>query len=161
MPKENQHPFFVYGTLLPNQPNFSLWGDALSQMEPATLHGGLLYDMGFYPMLVAAHEKNAVHGRIVQIHSSKYEAVRQRLDALEGYDPTNPNRMGYRRQAVEVVLQDGRFQTAWAYMGQAKLVTHKPVIQNGDWAAHAAQNQPNLEEWWQEIFTVAHLHGRG
>ena len=26
-------PFFVYGTLLPDQPNFRLWGDSISRME--------------------------------------------------------------------------------------------------------------------------------
>jgi gamma-glutamylcyclotransferase (GGCT)/AIG2-like uncharacterized protein YtfP len=50
-------PFFVYGTLLPGQPNYPLWAAAIRSEQPATLPNGRLYDMaqlglGHYPLLV-------------------------------------------------------------------------------------------------------------
>ena len=47
-----QLPFFVYGTLLPGQPNDDLWGDGIAQVETAVLDDSHIYDMGYYPMLV-------------------------------------------------------------------------------------------------------------
>ncbi|GJM42583.1 MAG: hypothetical protein DHS20C20_28650 [Ardenticatenaceae bacterium] len=161
MSKNLIHAFFVYGTLLPKQPNFSLWKSDISHMMPATLNGGLLYDMGYYPMLVAAKESHLVHGMVMTVHSDKYALVLQRLDGLEGYDPNQPNQTGYRRRLVKVVLQNGRFQPAWAYLGQSALVTNKQMIESGDWATYAAQTQPKLHEWWKTIDTVANLHEKG
>lgn len=158
MPNEQQLPFFVYGTLLPDQPNFTLWGQEIAQMTPAKFLGGKLYDMGYYPMLVATQTADTVQGMVITPHAAKYEAVQQRLDALEGYDPNKPELSGYRRRAVDVILANGRSQTAWAYLGQPELVTNKPMVADGDWAAHAVQNQPFLQEWWKAIDTVAGLH---
>ncbi len=46
-------PFFVYGTLLPGQPNDELWADSIIKIEAAFLDNSHIYDMGYYPMLVA------------------------------------------------------------------------------------------------------------
>lgn len=158
MPNEPQLPFFVYGTLLPDQPNFSLWGTDIAQMAAATLHGGKLYDMGYYPMLVSAEVVNIVSGMVITPKAAAYASVRQRLDMLEGFDPAEPDKTGYQRRAVEVQLVNGRSQTAWVYQGQPALVVGKAALKNGDWAAYAAQNQPTLKEWWDAIQTVAGLH---
>lgn len=158
MMQEGQRPFFVYGTLLPDQPNFVLWGKAITAMEPATFHGGQLYDMGFYPMLVPTGAETAVTGQLITVTPNQYDAVLQRLDALEGYDPAQPDSAEYQRQAVQVVVANGRTQTAWIYLGKTELVTHKPVIPNGDWATYAAQNQPDLQDWWEASDTVTGLH---
>ncbi len=157
--EETKHlPFFVYGTLLPNQPNFFLWDSDITAMEPATFTGGRLFDMGYYPMLVTAVSSETVQGMVITVDPAQYEAVMQRLDELEGYDPKQPKKKGYRRQVIEVVLPDGRSQQAWVYLGDAALVQDKPIVANGDWAAYAANNQPNLQEWWDTIRTVAGLH---
>ncbi|MEZ4594383.1 MAG: gamma-glutamylcyclotransferase family protein [Chloroflexota bacterium] len=160
MAKEAQRPFFVYGTLLPEQPNFALWGEAITAMEPATFHGGQLYDMGFYPMLVrpTVGTGTTVTGQLITVDPSQYDVILPQLDALEGYDPMQPDDSEYQRQTVQVSLANGRSQTAWVYLGQAKLVTHKPVIPDGDWAAYAAQHQPNLQDWWEAIETVVGWH---
>lgn len=162
MAQEAERPFFVYGTLLPDQPNFVLWGEAITAMEPATFHGGQLYDMGFYPMLVPVTDKDgaetAVTGQLITVDPNQYEAVLQRLDTLEGYDPTQPDDSDYQRKIATVRLANGRRHTAWIYLGKKELVSHKPNIPNGDWATYAAQNQPNLQDWWNAIETVAGLH---
>jgi gamma-glutamylcyclotransferase (GGCT)/AIG2-like uncharacterized protein YtfP len=94
-------PFFVYGTLLPDQPNFCVWGEDIAHMEPATFYGGRLYDMGFYPMLIAAEADTAVHGQLITPHPAQYEAVCQRLDELEGYDPDQPESSDYQRSRLK------------------------------------------------------------
>ncbi|WP_420643006.1 gamma-glutamylcyclotransferase family protein [Candidatus Leptofilum sp.] len=160
MPHDLQLPFFVYGTLLPNQPNFYLWGTDILTKQPATFKGGKLYDMGYYPMLVSAETSDVVQGIVITVAPTKYVVVQQRLDALEGYQPNRPDASGYRRRAVEVILANGRSQQAWVYLGQSELVVGKPIVANGDWAAHAAQNQPNLQTWWNRIQTVAGLHSK-
>lgn len=152
-------PFFVYGTLLPDQPNFFLWGeDSILARQPATFTGGKLYDMGFYPMLVTGNGATAVHGQLITVHEAAYAAVLQRLDELEGYDPTQPEDSAYQRVPVRVTLANGRTQTAWIYLGQPALVADKPEIIGGSWAAFAAASQSELEAWWQTIHTVGGLH---
>lgn len=153
-------PFFVYGTLLPDQPNFYLWGEAIAHMEPATFLGGRLYDMGFYPMLVVAEVATAVHGQLITPHPAEYQAVCQRLDELEGYDPEHPETSEYQRKRVDVVGSNGRCQSAWVYLGQPALVADKPEIIGGSWAAFASANQSKLKAWWQTIHTVGGLHAR-
>ena len=53
-------PFFVYGTLLPGQPNAHLWGDGIVAQQNATLANGRLYDLGAFPMLVEEGEEKVV-----------------------------------------------------------------------------------------------------
>ncbi|MCA9919096.1 MAG: gamma-glutamylcyclotransferase [Anaerolineales bacterium] len=159
MSERKQLPFFVYGTLLPDQPNFMLWGQAIVAREPANFAGGQLYDMGYYPMLVrSAGATTAVSGQLISVNKHDYDAVVQRLDALEGYNPAEPENSEYHRQCVPVTAANGRTQNAWIYLGQAKFVTDKPLIPDGDWAAYAAQNQTNLQDWWQMIDSVTGLH---
>ena len=151
-------PFFVYGTLLPDQPNFFLWESDILAMEPALFPGGRLYDMGYYPMLVTAVPIETVEGMAITVNPTHYEAVMRRLDELEGYDPEQPEESGYRRRVVKVILRNGRFQKAWAYLGDAEHVQGRPIIPGGSWATYTANNQPDLQEWWYTIRTVAGLH---
>ncbi len=157
--EETRHlPFFAYGTLLPGQPNYFLWGSDIISVESAVFPGGRLYDMGYYPMLVTAVPPEKVHGMAVTVDPAQYEAVMQRLDELEGYDPERPEEAAYQRQVVEVVLADGRSQPVWIYLGDAELVQDKPVIASGSWSAYTANIRPDLQAWWHSIRTVAGLH---
>lgn len=151
-------PFFVYGTLLPDQPNFFVWGEDIARMEPATFYGGRLFDMGFYPMLIAAEAETAVHGQLITPHPAQYEAVCQRLDELEGYDPDHPETSDYQRRQVEVEVADGRSQSAWVYLGQPQFVANKPEVPDGRWAAYVAESQVELQAWWDAIRSVTGLH---
>ena len=157
--EETRHlPFFVYGTLLPDQPNYFLWGSDIITMGPAIFVGGRLYDMGYYPMLVTAVSPETVQGMAITVDPAQYEAVMQRLDELEGYDPDQPEESGNRRRVVAVVLGDGRTQQAWAYIGQSQLVQDKPAVAGGSWTAYTTNKQPDWQEWWNTIRTVAGLH---
>ncbi|MCB8976684.1 MAG: gamma-glutamylcyclotransferase [Ardenticatenaceae bacterium] len=160
MKQHKQLPFFVYGTLLPGQPNFFLWGEAIAHMEPATFFGGRLYDMGFYPMMIAAEPETAVHGQLITPHPAEYQAVCQRLDELEGYDPDHPETSDYQRKRVEVVGSNGRSQSAWVYLGQSQFVADKPEVPGGSWAAYVAESQAELQAWWDAIRSVAGRHNK-
>ncbi len=158
MEETRQLPFFVYGTLLPEQPNHFLWESAIVTMEPAIFLGGRLYDMGYYPMLITAVPSEIVQGMAITVKPALYKAVTQRLDELEGYNPEQPDESEYQRQAVDIILEDGRCQQAWIYVGHAAYVQDRPVIAGGSWANHVANKQPGLQKWWNSIRTVAGLH---
>ncbi|VAW43611.1 hypothetical protein MNBD_CHLOROFLEXI01-4000 [hydrothermal vent metagenome] len=156
MSKAEQTPFFVYGTLLPNQPNFPIWGSAILNMEAAQFHGGRLHDMGFYPMVIAA-KAATVQGMVIMVAAASYRTIQQQLDVLEGYDPANQAGSAYRRQRAQVVMANGRFQPAWIYRGQPQFVKDKPIVANGDWTTYAASKQAESEAWWRNINSVAGL----
>ncbi|MCA9935161.1 MAG: gamma-glutamylcyclotransferase [Ardenticatenaceae bacterium] len=155
--KMDMLPIFVYGTLLPEQPNAYLWeGTAVSQ-QPAVLQNGRLYDMGHYPMLIEEGNE-AVQGMALAIRPTDYEEVLDALDELEGFDPSNPADCAYVRLHREVTVSNGRTLQAWVYIGQARFVNGRAPIPNGDWATYAATKGNELDDWWQGIDSVAGLH---
>ncbi|MCP5099204.1 MAG: gamma-glutamylcyclotransferase [Chloroflexi bacterium] len=151
------HPLFVYGTLLPNQPNFYLWGDTIIGMETAVFKNGRLYDMGHYPMLIE-EPGNQVHGKIITVKSDFYPLIVARLDNLEGYNPQQPQASAYQRKKRLVRLVDGRFINAWVYIGQPQYVKGLPIVETKDWSTHAANEIQLMQKWWATTDSVAGLH---
>lgn len=151
-------PFFVYGTLIPGQPNAPLWSQEIRSTIRATLSGCLLYDMGYYPMLVEA-ESGQVHGVLVILNESHYDEILQRIDLLEGFDPKRPEESEYRRVVRSVTRGDGASVQAWVYVGEAIHVAEAKRIKGGDWLEHVALTGIELETWWRTINTVSGLHG--
>ncbi|MCP4362772.1 MAG: gamma-glutamylcyclotransferase [Chloroflexi bacterium] len=159
MAQYNQLPFFVYGTLLPGQPNYYLWGESIIQRQVAALANGRLYDLGNYPMLLETGD-DLVKGMMMTVRPSAYKTVLTRLDYLEGYFPDKPGESEYARLVREVQLEDGTAVTVWVYIGQVNHQLSLPIVPNGDWVTHAAHKQDNLETWWQHINSVAGLHNQ-
>lgn len=155
-----QRPFFVYGTLLPGQPNAYLWGNSIVSAQPAVFSNGRLHDMGHYPMLVTA-DGAQVQGQVIAVETAVYDTILHALDELEGYDPAQPQQPGYQRQLHHVTRQDGQTVAAWVYLGQADLTSNCPTIPSGDWRQHVANSAPDLTKWWETISTVAGLHQAG
>ena len=162
-PNEERLPFFVYGTLLPGQPNAYLWKDAVTKQEPAVLAGGCLYDMGSYPMLI--EEGTApVYGTVIHPAEAEYEAVLARLDQLEGCTPDQSEDFGYSRVIRTVQIENtstehdgnGRSLSAWVYIGQETTVRGLPSIPGGDWAAYVVDTFHDIDKWLQD---VAAQHG--
>jgi gamma-glutamylcyclotransferase (GGCT)/AIG2-like uncharacterized protein YtfP len=153
---DDRLPFFVYGTLLPGQPNAVLWGEAIEAQEKARLTGGCLYDMGSYPMLIE-EGNTSVFGIVNVVSEAAYESVLARMDRLEGYDPKQPDETWYRRVAREVVLANGRSLKAWVYVGHPTAVRGMKPIPGGDWAAYTAQTFQDVEQWWQDVASVHSL----
>ncbi len=148
-------PFFVYGTLLPEQPNFLLWKDAIEQITPATLTDFTLFSLERFPMMVARTGER-VQGALIEISAEAYPDILATIDQLEGFNPADPANSIYQRKAVEVHTTDGRDITAWTYVGDEKYTGGRLAI-GGDWLAFfegtvggSAENRPATEQWWQQ-----------
>jgi gamma-glutamylcyclotransferase (GGCT)/AIG2-like uncharacterized protein YtfP len=144
---DRQYPFFVYGTLLPGQPNYGYWLNGIVAQQPAVLRGACLYDQGFYPMLVE-EDTGEVDGLLVTIASSLYEMVLDTLDSLEGYTPERPAAADYQRTKRVVQMADGQESVAWVYIGHAELTAGlEPIGRN--WKRYARSRQQNIDSWWR------------
>ncbi|MEW1830234.1 gamma-glutamylcyclotransferase family protein [Streptomyces sp. NPDC088196] len=131
------HPFFVYGTLRPGEPNHDLFlrGRTHSE-ERARLHGAALYDGPGYPYAVEAPGAVIV-GELVTAHPEAYPQLLRELDRLEEYAPGDPRNL-YERVERRVVREaDGTVVRAWVYLAAptvaAGLRTHGKLIEGGDW----------------------------
>lgn len=140
-------PFFVYGTLLPGQPNFYLWGDAIIHSQPATLRGGRLYDLGQCPMLIEARE-GEVRGLAVRVRPEHYAAILAQLDALEGFDLSRPHETVYERVARRVYRPNGKPLNAWVYVGRQQWVQGLTPLPDGDWGRYSASRLADMAQWW-------------
>lgn len=152
-----KRPFFVYGTLLPNQPNHYLFAKSIASIQPATINNCQMYDMGAYPMLVAQVGAIA-QGMLITVFEEDALKVRQRLDSLEGYDPNNHEASAYKRVPHDIVLENGRIQSAWVYLGTKSIVKNMPAIEHSDWIKHISNKRKEIYTWWETIETVAGLH---
>ncbi len=126
-------PFFVYGTLLPGERYFGLWREAISDMRPAILDGACLYDLGYFPMAIAA-APGEVRGMVVWVRPSSYAAALSLLDQLEGVALPRGN-PGYRRARRIIRLTGGSSLVAWVYLGHEAVVAGLAPIA-ADWKRH-------------------------
>jgi len=150
-------PFFVYGTLLPGQPNEELWEGSIINVETAFLDNSCIYDMGFYPMLVSQND-GVVTGKLITVYELAYEKILSRLDALEEFDPSQPERSTYLRRQRRVRTITGREANAWVYEGDLDLVNEMSQIASGDWLEHVHSRQIEIETWWAAINTMFGHH---
>lgn len=148
MMNQTQHPFFVYGTLLPEQPNFYLWRNAVQAIMPATFEPAILYDLGSFPMLIEGTGEQ-VYGAVVTVEPDQYVSTMTELDALEHYYPDNPDASIYERVLRTVQLKDGTQQVAWLYVGQQQFVQGRQAF-GGDWVGHSAESQTKINQWWHD-----------
>lgn len=151
-------PIFAYGTLLPGQPNFDLWGEAIMSSQVAVLEGGRLYDMGYYPMLVE-EGSGEVKGMIFALRHDFYRRTLERLDELEGYYPDQPDASVYRRVQRRVQLREGDIASAWVYVGRPQQLSGATPVPGGDWVRCVSARMGTLQRWWKDIDTVSGLHG--
>ncbi len=149
-------PFFVYGTLLPGQPNAYLWHGCVTKIAQAILTNAQLYDMGYFPMLVDAAD-SYVNGMVLTIRPADYQAVLARLDHLEGFRPDNPENSAYRRVCRKVRLSNGRWRAAWVYLGQPQHVAGRPIVPQGNWATYISTKNQEIDQWWTGVNSVQHL----
>ncbi|WP_405458832.1 gamma-glutamylcyclotransferase family protein [Streptomyces globisporus] len=111
-------PFFVYGTLLPGEPNHDLFLRGRTAGErPAVLPRALLYDGPGYPYAIEGHGR--VHGTLLVAAPGVYGELLGLLDHLEEFlGPGHPRNL-YERVVREVELPgtgDGGSVRAWVYL---------------------------------------------
>ncbi len=140
-------PFFVYGTLLPDQPNYDLIVKESIDQRPAYFPDGRLYDLGPFPMLLEG-SGGLVKGILYSINEADYPIILHRLDALEGFNPRNPSAGDFRRVERLVNLVSGSSIMAWVYIGKPASIRGARLILSGDWIAYSSENKDKLVEWW-------------
>jgi gamma-glutamylcyclotransferase (GGCT)/AIG2-like uncharacterized protein YtfP len=135
------HGLFIYGTLLPGQPQWGLLRRYATDQGWTTAVPGLLFDTGQrYPVAelwpVQESGKNSgqgsplVHGRYIPILES---AARTAWEALDRYEEVH---LGlYQRLVITTTCG----QSCWAYSlgpGAAQHWEHLEPIPSGDWVQH-------------------------
>jgi len=151
-------PFFVYGTLIPDQPNYYLWKDSIVDTKKGLISNYQLFDMGHYPMIVES-EANNVYGMIMYIKNEDYEKISKIIDNLEGYNPENHGSSAYNREMREIELENGEKEKAWIYVGSEEYISKENAVKDGNWVKHISKKKGN-QDWWKDAGTVAGLHER-
>ena len=151
-------PFFVYGTLIPDQPNYYLWSDSIVSTKNGLIKNHQLFDMGHYPMIVESKGNN-VHGMLMYIKNENYEKIAKTIDNLEGYNPENHGSSAYNREIRDIELEDGEIEKAWIYIGSKEYVNEENAVKDGNWVKHISKKEGN-KDWWKDTDTVAGLHGK-
>lgn len=135
-------PFFVYGTLLPGEPNHGLFLRGRTAGErPAVLPRALLYEGPGYPYAIDGHGR--VHGTLLVAVPGVYGELLGLLDHLEEYlGPGHPRNL-YERVVREVELPaegvpgDGGSVRAWVYLAATavtrSLRTGGVLVPGGRW----------------------------
>jgi len=149
-------PFFVYGTLIPKQPNYYLWKDSIVDTKIGLIQNYQLFDMGHYPMIVKS-EGNNVEGMIVYVKNEDYDKITKIIDNLEGYNPENHGSSAYNREIRDIELEDSEIEKAWTYIGSEEYVKKENAVKDGNWVKHISNKKKN-DDWWKETHTVAGLH---
>ena len=149
-------PFFVYGTLIPDQPNYYLWKDSIVSTKDGLIKNYQLFDMGHYPMIVES-EGNNVYGMLMYVKNEDYTKVTKIIDNLEGYNPENHGSSAYNREMRDIELEDGKIEKAWIYIGSKEYVNEENKVKDGNWVKHISKKEGS-KDWWKETDTVAGLH---
>ncbi|MFE8912178.1 gamma-glutamylcyclotransferase family protein [Streptomyces globisporus] len=143
-PADAELPFFVYGTLLPGEPNHDLFLRGRTAGErPAVLPRALLYDGPGYPYAIEGHGR--VHGTLLVAAPGVYGELLGLLDHLEEFlGPGHPRNL-YERVVREVELPgtgDGGPARAWVYLAATavtrSLRTGGVLIPEGRWVTGRA-----------------------
>ena len=151
-------PFFVYGTLLPNQPNYYLWKDSIADTKNGLIRNYQLFDMGHYPMIVES-DGNNVEGMLMDIKSEDYNKITKVIDNLEGYNPEKHGDSAYNREIRDIELNNGELTKALIYIGSEEYIRKENAVKEGNWVKHMSGKKGN-QDWWKETDTVAGLHER-
>ncbi|MDT0493479.1 gamma-glutamylcyclotransferase family protein [Streptomyces griseus] len=146
-PPTDELPFFVYGTLLPGEPNHDLFLRGRTAGErAAVLPRALLYDGPGYPYAIDGHGR--VHGILLTAAPGVYGELLGLLDHLEEYlGPGHPRNL-YERVVREVELpgEEPPVTRAWVYLAAAavtrSLRTSGSVIAEGRWITRRPPGGP-------------------
>ncbi|MFC9944212.1 gamma-glutamylcyclotransferase family protein [Streptomyces pratensis] len=156
---DGRPPFFVYGTLLPGEPNHDRFLRGRTREErPAVLPGALLYEGPGYPYAIEGH--GTVHGALITAAPGAYAELLRLLDDLEQYlGPDHPRNL-YERVARPVVpvpppgnpgrgaggLRSAEPVRAWVYLAATavtrSLRTGGTPVPGGDWLSRRPPPAP-------------------
>lgn len=136
---DRRRPVFVYGTLRPGQPHWEAFlAAAAERVMPGRLTGVELLDCGHYPAGVERPGSAGVVGEAVWVRPGMWRATLAGLDHLEGYDPSDGDRL-YDRVIRSIDTVDGPVD-CWVYLaGRVLARSGRPIVPGGDWVAYRAE----------------------
>ena len=123
-------PFFVYGTLMQGRGNHSAFGDSVSTVRYARLQGAVMTVSGI-PFVHLDPRSGDVHGQMIEVSDSAYEATVARLDRLEGFHGPGISTNLYDRTPVWAFVADTPVE-AWAYLISPDRAA-RTIIHSGDY----------------------------
>jgi pyruvate carboxylase len=119
---------FVYGTLRRGFTLHSLLHKSGARFAKKGRIRAKLFDLGEYPGVLPSRKRtDFVEGEVYRLTSPSTQL--SILDEVEEFDPKRPRASLFRRRLVEVHLQNGKKETAWAYFynrdtRKARLLPH-------------------------------------
>jgi gamma-glutamylcyclotransferase (GGCT)/AIG2-like uncharacterized protein YtfP len=125
------YQLFVYGSLLSgfHHPAYGYISRYFTLIGPAKVKGKL-FDMGEYPAAVPVNEDVWITGELYQLNNKEeFEYALCQLDDYEGVFPEAGETPLYRREPVNVVIND-RDTLAWIYWYNQDILG-KPLIVSG------------------------------
>jgi gamma-glutamylcyclotransferase (GGCT)/AIG2-like uncharacterized protein YtfP len=145
MSTEN-YQLFVYGSLLSgfHHPAYTYISRYFTLVGPAKVKGKL-YDMGDYPAAVPVNEETYILGELYQLnHKDEFGWAFRQLDDYEGLLVEPGELPLYRREPVNIFINDSDKDTiAWIYWYNQD-VTGKPVIASGSVLEYKAATQNDI-----------------
>jgi gamma-glutamylcyclotransferase (GGCT)/AIG2-like uncharacterized protein YtfP/glutamine amidotransferase-like uncharacterized protein len=132
-------PFFVYGSLRPDDVTNMPWRDEWLQGAQRSSEGqiyGKMYDDTFASVVLCPNG-STVNGFLIEFPADIYVEKLQVADDIEGYPDF------YNRETTTVTLRNGGQAKAWVYT-RAKCKKNNP-ISSGDWVHHKASTNPVLK----------------
>jgi len=125
------YQLFVYGSLLSgfHHPAYGYISRYFTLIGPAKVKGKL-FDMGEYPAAIPVNEDVWITGELYQLNNKdEFEYALCQLDDYEGIFPDAGETPLYRREPVNVVIND-RDTLAWIYWYNQD-INGKPWIASG------------------------------
>ena len=107
---------FVYGTLKEGRPlDRVLLAKLRTSVKDATIEGSIFtFKHASFPT-IKLDGKGTVIGEVHTYPEKHLEDVVRMMDAIEGYNASQPDKGLYNRHEVKATLKNGDVVTAWAY----------------------------------------------
>jgi gamma-glutamylcyclotransferase (GGCT)/AIG2-like uncharacterized protein YtfP len=131
MKQPDQHYLFVYGTLRRDRWHemYRLLARYADFMGDATFHGRLFLVDEFPGAMLSNSPNDVVRGEVYRLGSP--DLVLERFDDYEEFDSRAPDQSLYRRELVDVLLNNGKCIHAWIYLYN-RPTEDLPPIPSGD-----------------------------
>lgn len=139
----NSQMLFIYGSMAEGMVHFDKIKDFIVSAVPAVAHGAIYrLKVGFPAMTLDGSD--LIHGNLVEIKSS--ELLWHLLDSFYGYNPQDPSKSLYHREAVNVLAND-KISVAWVYvLPKDQIPANAQLIVGGDWRNSLKEQPPLIEK---------------
>ncbi len=131
MKQPDQHYLFVYGTLRRDRRHemYRLLARYANFIGDATFQGRLFLVDEFPGATLSNNPNDIVRGEVYRLDSP--DLVLRRLDDYEEFDPRVPDQSLYRRELVDILLNNGKCIRAWIYLYNRPTESLPPIL-SGD-----------------------------